>query len=744
MTLNKRYKRSIGKNLSFYLSIIILTALVTCLHVAFDSSFVVQQESFNKLLDEANLEDAEFVTMLPLDDIEKIEKEFGVDIEKHEYIDLDLDDSEAEVRILADNNKINKMRVQEGNDISSDDEILLSGLFMDRQGIKIGDKIKLLGKEYKVCGKVIRTDYLFCLKNVTDTFSDSDRFGVGVVKEDVFEKYTDEEKATVYAVKYNDDTDISSFRKAINEDYGMLSYLSIGNNSRIQSPIDQFNELGFTVKIILPTSMTFMVILVSVVLGRKIKNERKLIGILNALGYKRTELALHYSLFGALPALFGGILGSISAYPLLGYLSDTLIEDKMEVFYEVTSLRARSVIVAILLPVLAYTVAVFITAMFNMRGNIIDMIKGLSKIKKKRYGLRKSKMNFKTKYRLRAMFGHFQRTLLVVAGIALGGILVAFTFSCVDSIGLYVDKSVNATGDFEYEYFLKTLKTGTAEGGSAVTGASFEVKDNPDLITMMGLDNDKLLKVEDEDGNEIDLSDGKYYISQMSSYAYGIKKGDTITLINISDLKEYDIEVAGIFVNGSQSLIVSDRETVNELLGLPENSYNIVMSKESMDYKDSELLREVSKKSLAESLDKTINKGMKDMLMPITVIAIVISVITTYLMVNILLNESITVVSMLKVLGYKDREINSIVTNVYHVLLPLGIALGIGAGVWLNKVNFDQQAAKYNSYIDATVSVRSIVICILITFVSYVLSMMLLGRKVKNVEMTESLKESRE
>ena len=186
-------------------------------------------------------------------------------------------------------------------------------------------------------------------------------------------------------------------------------------------------------------------------------------------------------------------------------------------------------------------------------------------------------MNFKTKYKIRAIFGHFPRTLLVVFGIALGGILVAFTFACVDSIERFVNESVNATGDFEYEYFLKSIETETPSEGSAVTGASFEVKGNADLITMMGVDEDRLLKIEDEDGNTIDL-DGKYYISQMSSYAYGLKEGDKITLLNISNLDEYEIEIAGIFVNGSQSLIVSDRDTVNDLLGLPEGSYNIVMT----------------------------------------------------------------------------------------------------------------------------------------------------------------------
>ena len=65
-------------------------------------------------------------------------------------------------------------------------------------------------------------------------------------------------------------------------------------------------------------------------------------------------------------------------------------------------------------------------------------------------------------------------------------------------------------------------------------------------------------------------------------------------------------------------------------------------------------------------------------------------------------------------------------------------------GVWVNKLNFDTQAAKYNSYIESVVSVKSVIICIAITLGSYILSMLLLGRKVRNVEMTESLKDNRE
>lgn len=311
MVLNKRYIRNFRSNLSFFLSIMILTALVSCLHVAFDSSYGVQQKSFKELLDEAHLEDAEFMTVLPLEEEKNLEEEYHVTIEKQPYIDLRMDRSEAEVRVFAPSSEINLYRVQEGRDVESDTDILLSGLFMERQGLSIGDSMTLDGRTYHICGEVIRTDYLFCLKNITDTFSDSDRFGVGVVKDSAFATYEKADMATVYAVRYSEKTDVTAFRKALNEKYGTLSYVDVSNNSRIQSPKDQFDELSYTVRIILPTTMVFMVLLIAVVLGRKIRNERKMIGVLHALGYKRYELALHYSVLGAIP----GILGGTSWYP---------------------------------------------------------------------------------------------------------------------------------------------------------------------------------------------------------------------------------------------------------------------------------------------------------------------------------------------------------------------------------------------------------------------------------------------
>lgn len=61
--------------------------------------------------------------------------------------------------------KIDLYEVVDGEDVSKDDEIVISKGYAVNQNIKIGDKIKIKGKEYTVTGNILRPDYLYMLEN---------------------------------------------------------------------------------------------------------------------------------------------------------------------------------------------------------------------------------------------------------------------------------------------------------------------------------------------------------------------------------------------------------------------------------------------------------------------------------------------------------------------------------------------------------------------------------------------------
>lgn len=84
MTLQKKIARSVGKNLSFYLTGSILTAITIMLLVgAFAVSHSIY-ECFTPYFDETRVEDASFVTMteIPEEEREVLEKAYDVTLER--------------------------------------------------------------------------------------------------------------------------------------------------------------------------------------------------------------------------------------------------------------------------------------------------------------------------------------------------------------------------------------------------------------------------------------------------------------------------------------------------------------------------------------------------------------------------------------------------------------------------------------------------------------------------------------
>lgn len=57
MTINKRYLRNVKSNLSFYICIIILTALVVCADLGFSAAYTGEKEYLDSVSDELNCED---------------------------------------------------------------------------------------------------------------------------------------------------------------------------------------------------------------------------------------------------------------------------------------------------------------------------------------------------------------------------------------------------------------------------------------------------------------------------------------------------------------------------------------------------------------------------------------------------------------------------------------------------------------------------------------------------------------
>ena len=163
------------------------------------------------------------------------------------------------------------------------------------------------------------------------------------------------------------------------------------------------------------------------------------------------------------------------------------------------------------------------------------------------------------------------------------------------------------------------------------------------------------------------------------------------------------------------------------------------MSSEKISYDDDAVASTVTSTSLKDQIQSVID-GILPSMTSTVVIGCLICVIVIYLMVNMLIRENAGMISMLKILGMKNKEINRMVLHVYFYVLVISSVLGLYLGYVFSDFYFKGNVQSFQCYISAWISPISIVIYFGCILISYGISMLLLRRKVEKVDISESLK----
>lgn len=753
MVLKKRYIRNTKSNLSFYIAIVILTAVSIMVYLTMSCGFQGMNSYIKDFRKECNSEDAQFSTYMSLSskNIKNLESKYDLIIEKQLYIDIknnDKNGKEDTIRLFKPSERINKYRVTYGKDVLNDNEILLCKSYMREHGLEIKDKFKFNGKNYRIAGAFTRPDYISVYKDINGSFSTPDNFAIAILSADEYKNICDDlskDEVSYYSVRYRDDStkNIENFRKEINKKAMIASYTSKENNNRISSADSMLKMTKDIRDVIVPIVFLLIMLVIAVVLERKIKSEEKFIGILSALGYNKIQLALHYSVMGIIVSILGSVAGVILSIPMENILIPMCFI-KLEPLPVKYGLELTAVIISFLLPLVIFTLSVFLTAIITLRKRTILMITGVDeKNKRVKFRMEKSRFSLITKYRLRSIFGKPVRTILIIVGICFGSLIFLYTYGVVDSLKAFVNESVDQIGNMEYQYYFSKLRTDEQTHGTKIVCSIFESGKDGKATTLMGMKKNVHMNYKLVTGKKADIESGKYYITRMGSVVYDVSEGDKLKIKNVATLKETTIKIDGIIENNAQNMIYTSPQNVYKITGLPKGSYNLLVAKKKMNYSDSETSQVITKSSLRDQINE-VYKMMKQEIFVMVPFGVIMCIFVIYIMINMLISESKSSISMFKVLGYKKSEINRLMINIYHFVIPVAAVLGLVAGYTFVESYFQANAAVFNAYVAAKVSLATCIKYFALVFLSYIISLFLLGRKVNKVDMTESLKDNRE
>ena len=741
MTINKRAARSIKKNISFYIISTILTVLICILIIAPMSTGHNMTNVIDKFVDDYKAEDAEFVTYNPIsdDDMAKLENDYDVIMEYSRYKDIKIDTGDLEgstIRVFDMPEKLNLCNVRDGR-MPESGEVLLTQNFADAHDIKVGDTVNVGEYSYKVSAFATKADYIYMLEKLSG-YVEKDKFAVMVACHDDYDKI-DADETAYYSIRYNRDNS-KEVRAKLNDDYVIASYLAATTNTRISMPVNEGDAVTNMATMYAPIMFIIVLALIVMVLGRNIRNEQYLLGTFLALGFSKKQIVRHYMRFGMLPGIVGSVIGIVAAIPVTKAISYFYIEYDFEKLEYTVTYDVSSILTALILPTVIYCLAIAVQASRLLRKSPVDLLRNTGKDSKAIGIMKNSRAKTQSKMRIRSVLGHPGRSIVTTIGVCVAAFCIMAGLIMDDSLDSLMHDGLTSSVKYNYLYRLNSLGEGEPDEGEALFQNYYEVDGNTVQLSTQGIDEgSKYFPDKTDTGEKLDLD--KYYLTSAAAETYGVKTGDELTFCNIADLKEHKVKISGVVTDNTHCYLYTSRKNATELAGVDSGVYNCIISGGKLEL-DKDLV--ASETSMAVSADtmENIMGPMNAIIIGIEVLGIILGVFVLYLVINMIVSETGTNISVMKVLGFSRREITNRVLNVNHILVCIGFLIGIPAAYAFVKVGYADTIENYGMLLAPVVKVKAVIIGFVLTWITYEISLLLQKRKISRIDMVESLKEN--
>ncbi|KRQ87148.1 FtsX-like permease family protein [Caloramator mitchellensis] len=741
MILNKRVFRVLISQKAVYLGSTILVMLSSMLFANLKIAMGNVERNLNLFLEKSKVESVKTIVQKPITNFSELEQKYNVIIESRKQFDYNLDENTT-IRVFEKTTKVDIPHIVEGRDINNKYEILLEPNFAKTNNFKIGDTIKILNRNFTIAGYFAMPDYIYPLKSESDLMVNYNIFGTAVISKQAIEEMG-VKGLSYYLIRYNDENS-SKIKEYLGKNNFVVFWQEIKDNPRFN-----FVEAKLMGSAKMSSALPSMILLltsllVSVVMWRMIKTEFSLIGTLYALGYTKKEILLHYLSFANIIALVGGILGTILGLFLVKpltefftfYFNIPIIENRFDYKY-----IAGSLFIPYLFIIPAMLFVIFKALRYSpvklMRGNTEKIKIGLFEKK-----LKLNKIKFPFKFKIREMARSIPRLLVLVFGITIASMFLLLGFLYKNSFDYLLNQSMAEVFKFNYNYVLRTNETANLYGGEEYNFSVFKVEGKVENFVAFGLRTDsRLINLVDKNGESI--SKNYTIITRPLANTLKISEGDTITITNKFSNEKFDVKIDKIAEVYTGNNIYMPIAKLNKLMNYKENSFSGIFSENKLNIPEEKIFKLETKDELNEAF-KAILNPLKAMLGIVAFVAFFIALIVIYVITGLSIEENKTNISMFKIFGYTNKEINDLILNTATIPVAIGFIIAIPVLLRTMDALLNGFAQNIDFAFPLKLNLVSIILGFVILFLTYEISKFFSKKNIYKIPMSEALKMQRE
>ena len=486
---------------------------------------------------------------------------------------------------------------------------------------------------------------------------------------------------------------------------------------------------------------------------RVVKNQRTQIGTLKALGFSNNKILFHYIGYGFWISIFASIVGLILGYYAIGNLFINLEMSFFEMPNGHPAMNTSSYIVSILV-ILVFAVITYITGRGILKENPAETLRAkIPSVKSKALNITKKrifkKLNFSSKWNIRDILRNKMRTFMGLAGVVGCCALIVCALGMLDSMNFFVKLQFEDIYNFDYKLNIKENLTDNElqelydiYGNSTSKTLGIEIKDkngkretNNILVTDA---NNYLRFVDNKNRIKEKPTDDGIYVTYKLASTKGYKIGDEITWHIYGDSKYYTSKIIG-FNKDPQNQNLSMTKKYLESLGIeykPDTLYTNNNLSETKEIKNIETIQDIN--NLKEGMNGMLST-MKTMLVLIISIAILLGGIIIYNLGILSYTEKEYQFATLKVLGFKDKQIENIFIKQNNWIAIISIIIGLPLGFYLTDWLFKTAIEEHYDF-GASITMKTYIISSIGTFIISYLVSKFLAKKIKKIDMVSSLK----
>lgn len=625
-------------------------------------------------------EDGQFTTFLPLaEEQEAAIADRGVILERSFYFDIRMPDGSV-LRAYKLRQKTDLAVVDAGRLPVQENEVFLEKRYCAEHKISVGSHVEIQGTVFTVTGIGSVPDYDLPVAKLSNPAANSFLFGIAFFPDEQYGMLEEKGHSVEYCYTYRLDGRLShdGLKELIQgfefePDNVLISFVRAEDNCRLRAAAGDMRmnkNVGLFAGVIV---MALFAYVISVFVVHRIQREAAVIGTFYALGVRKREIISQYIGLPVMVSLLGSLSGTLAGFGRFGLplqMTSTYSYFSVPEFEPVYPLYL--ILYAVIMPPVVSAAVNFFVINGKLSGTALSLMRNGQRSGGGGPALKKA--GFLRRFQIRQMWREKRAGITVIAGMLVSLLLFMMGLDCA-VLCRNVKNDSTETTRFAYMYTLKVPSEDVPENAEACYvellsktyyGYTMDVS-----VIGIGSGNPYYGIVPEQGENRV-------VAGASVAQKYGLKKGSRLILTDRENDTDYVFTITEIADYAAGLAVFMEIDSMRELFGRNDGYYNMLLSDTALTIDSRQVNSVTTKEDIVRSSSVFIGL-MRPMVVMLTGASVIVFLAVLFLMLNVMIERASFGISLIKIFGYRTKEIKKLYLGGITITVLIGALIAIPA-----------------------------------------------------------------